>query len=68
MKPRPSRTPHTKAKFRKSPYQNGRDNRGGGLVLDCSYVVSLRVPTDRMAVISEIRQFLDDVGGDEQVY
>ena len=67
-KPRPSTTPHTKAKFRKSPYAKGKDSRGGGLVLDCTYIIILKVPSDRLAVASEIRRFLEEVDGDEQVY
>ena len=67
LKPRPSTTPPTKSKYRKSPYAGGRDRRGGGLVLDCHYIIEVKCPSYRSAVVSELRSFLDALGGDEHI-
>ena len=67
VKPRPSIAPPSKTKFRKSPYAGGKDRRGGGLVLDCEYIIQLKSPSYRSAVKSEVRQFLEEHDGDETI-
>lgn len=44
----------------------GKDRRGGGVVLDCKYVLHTEV-SRRREVIDQIRQFLDDHDGKERV-
>jgi len=66
-KPRPSIAPLTKTKFKRSPYAGGKDRRGGGLVLDCQYIIMLKSPTYRSAVESKVRHFLDEHDGEEKI-
>ena len=45
---------------------SGKDRRGGGVVLDCKYIIHTEV-TRRREVINEIVQFLNGHDGDERV-
>ena len=66
MKPRPSSTPHTQSKFRKS-LTGGKDCRGGGLVLDCRYELHLSSTLEKANILYEVKKFLREFEGDEEV-
>lgn len=65
-KPRSSRIVESSQRFLKSA-QGGRDRRGGGVVLDCKYILTVD-SSNRSAVIEEIRDFLKDHDGQEVVH
>ena len=61
-KPRASLSPPTRQSFKKMA--SGRDRRGGGVVLDCKYVLRIREST-RDEVVQEIQEFLSNHDGTE---
>ena len=61
-KPRASSLVKTTQSFRKS--SGGRDQRGGGVVLDCRYVLMVKEENVHR-VVEEIRDFRSEHDGDE---
>lgn len=66
MKPRQSIKPPTQAKFWKSRIE-GKDKRGGGVVLDCYYTIHVRESSFRQPVLQEVEQFLSSYDGDDEI-
>lgn len=44
------------------------DKRGGGLVLECQYILELETGIDRQIVLSEIQSLLNKIEGNETAY
>ena len=65
-KARPSVRPRSKAKFLKST-NGGKDHRGGGLVLNCQYIINLKDPKYRPDMAYEVEKFLQEYDGDEEI-
>ena len=63
-RPLPSTRPATKQKFCK---QRRIDKRGGGLVLECNYVLTLYPDVDRNVIVSRIQEIISAMDGDESV-
>ena len=63
-KPRKSRLVPSKQSFRKVPY--GKDQRGGGVALDCRYILQPH-GQHRKKVITALNNFLSDHDGDESI-
>ena len=63
-RPRPSIQPHTQQKYRE---QRRMDRRGGGLVLDCHYILKLHATADRASVVGKVRDLIAQNEGDETV-
>ena len=43
------------------------DRRGGGLVLECNYVLTLHPGVDRNVIISQIQDLISAMDGNESV-
>ena len=65
IKPCPSRIPVTDQKFSKG-CNGGMDTRGGGLVLDCKYEITV-AGQQSSCVIEEIKTFLSSNEGEEEL-
>ena len=63
MKPRVSTRPCTQQSFQKRP---GLDRRGGGVVLDCIYIVHVHVTSCRSAAVRRLED-ITEIGGDERL-
>ena len=63
-RPRASIRPPTKESFEKRP--NGLDRRGGGVVLDCQYTISLS-SSCRHSAVRRLEDALKEIGGDESL-
>ena len=65
-KPRRSTLVPPNQAFRKS-VNGSKDKRGGGVVLDCRYILNVD-PHRRSSVMREVEEFLEDYDGDEAVH
>lgn len=63
-KPRASTRPHTKQSFQRRV--NGLDRRGGGVVLDCLYTISV-TSSGRLSAVRRLEDALKKIGGDERL-
>ena len=43
------------------------DRRGGGLVLDCHYILGVTATADRLSIVFQIQELIDQNEGDETV-
>ena len=48
--------------------RNQLDRRGGGMILECQYVLVLGTSVDRSSVLAEIQSLLNEMEGNETVY
>ena len=64
-RPKPSFQPATKQKYRR---QERMDRRGGGLVLECNYVLTLLPGVDRSMIVKKIRDVISQMEGNETVH
>ena len=64
-RPLPSKRPAMLQKFSKQ--KRRLDRRGGGLVLECNYHLTLYPGVDRLAIISQIRDLISAMDGNESV-
>lgn len=63
-RPLPSHQPATTQKFAK---RRGADRRGGGLVLECEYVLTLYPYINGHNIVSEIREVIASMDGGDTV-
>ena len=61
--PGSSKNPHIHQRFRKS--SQGRDRRGGGLVVGCKYVLHLFQSVDKAKFIDEVKTDIKEIGGSD---
>ena len=65
-RPLPSAQPPSKQKFLKM--QRGLDRRGGGLVLECQYILGLCPGVSKQEIVEECRGRIAEMKGSETVY
>ena len=59
LKPRPSRRPPTQQTFRRNR-SGGSDRQGGGLILDCKYVLTIINTADRAMIVKRLRDLIEE--------